>query len=70
MLNLRVSFINTVQYGAGVTHSFPYSLIISFRVPWQPKMTSHAFITPQSVLSKLKGTKTQADKPGCANYDR
>ena len=25
---------------------------------------------PQSVLSKLKGTKTQADKPGSANYDR
>ena len=37
MLNLRVSFINTVQYGAGVTHSFPYSLIISFRVLWQQK---------------------------------
>ena len=33
-------------------------------------MTSHAFITSQSVLSKLKGTKTQADKPRCANYDR
>ena len=34
MLNLSVSFSNTVQYGAGVTHSFSYSLIISFRVPW------------------------------------
>ena len=33
-------------------------------------MTCHTFITPHSVLSKLKGTKTQFDKPGCANYDR
>ena len=33
-------------------------------------MTRHTFITPHSVLSKLKGTKTQVDKPGCANYDR
>ena len=47
MLNLRVSFINTVQYGAGVTHSFPYSLIISFRVPWQQKW-QHMHLSPHS----------------------